>query len=158
MPNKISEFFTGLNWAIKPLMASPFRGVLSSYVVLMKFTGRKSGQVFITPVGYNKFDNSFLIALSDTKNRKWWLNYREPWPMELQYKGSWVRGTAVVLPAGSEDYKKGFEAIFNRRSFMPHILKIHDYKAEQGLTEAQLAIMLSEGNGLVRFDAITLKQ
>lgn len=149
--NRLSEFFTSLNWVVKPLLESRFRGILAHSVVLMKFTGRKSGKEFIAPVGYNKFGNTFLIALSDTKNRRWWLNYREPWPMELLYKDEWIRGIAVVLPPGGEEYKRGFEAIFNRRSFMSHILKIHDYKAGQGLTPTQLEIMLREGNGLVRF-------
>jgi len=132
-------------------MRSRMRGVLSHSVVMMKFTGRKSGKEFVTPVGYNKFGNTFLIALSDTRNRKWWLNYRDPWPMEIQYRGKWIRGKAVVLPPDSEEYKVGFEKIFNRHWFMPHILKIHDYRQERGLTPVQLSRMHGEGNGLVRF-------
>lgn len=151
MPNELSEFFTGLNGVIKPLLNSRFSGILSHSVLLMKFTGRKSGQEFITPVGYHKFGDTFLIALSDTKNRKWWLNYREPWPMQLQYRRQWLQGTAVVIAPGSAEYRQWFEKIFNRKSFMPHVLKIHDYKPEQGLTDAQLQRMLHEGNGLVRF-------
>lgn len=150
--NKISEFFTGLNWAIKPLMDSPFRFVLSHYVTLMKFTGRQSGKEFITPVGYNRFGDTILIALSDTTNRKWWRNYREPWPMQLQCKGKWISGTAVVVEPGSAEFKTCLEKIFNRRPFMAKILKIQDYKPELGLTPVKLALMLEEGNGLVRMD------
>lgn len=151
--NPISEFFIRANKYVIPLLNSPFRFPLSMFVTLIKFTGRKSGGEFITPVGYNQFDKTFLIALTNTEKRKWWRNYREPWPMELCHKGKWLKGTAVVIPFGTPEYKEGFEKIFNNRFFMPYIMKIYDYKRRQGMTDAQLAIFQQEGTGLVKFVA-----
>ena len=150
--NKISEFFAGLNWVVKPLMDSPFHWPLSHYVALIKFTGRQSGREFITPIAYNRFGDTVYIALSDTTNRKWWRNYREPWPMQIKLNGKWLGGTAVVIDPGSAEFKAGFEQIFNKRSFIARIFKIKAYDKKLGLTEAQMALMLKECNGLVRME------
>ncbi len=151
--NKVSDFFIKANWAIKPLMDSPFHWLLSSRLVLLKFKGRKSGQEFVTPVGYSKFDDTIMITLTETHNRQWWKNYREVWPMELKYKGKWRSGYAILIPSTSEAYRQWFEKIFNRDHFMPKIFKIHDYDRKQGLTAAQLMVLQNAGSGLVHFAA-----
>ncbi len=151
--NKVSDFFIKANWAIKPLMDSPFHWLLSSRLVLLKFKGRKSGQEFVTPVGYTKFDDTIIITLTETQNRQWWKNYREAWPMELKYKGKWRSGYAVFIPPGSDGYHQWFEKIFNRDHFMPKIFKIHDYDRAKGLTAQQMEILLTAGSGLVKFSA-----
>lgn len=132
-------------------MNSPLHWIFSSRLVLLKFKGRKSGKEFVTPVGYSKFDDIFLISLTETHNRQWWRNYLELWPMELQYKGKWRSGKAVWIKPGSDEYKQLFEQIFNRDRFMPKIFKIHDYDRRIGLTKAQLDILLNATSGLVRF-------
>lgn len=148
--NKVSDFFMSINNFIKPLLNSPFHWPLSHYLALMTFTGRHSGKTFTTPVSYHCFDDTILIALSNTANRKWWRNYQQPWPMQVKLKGRWLIGTAVVIAPGSIAYKIGFEQIFNSRPFIAHIFKIKDYNKQCGLTAAQLAVMLAEGSGLVQ--------
>jgi len=150
--NKVSDFFIKANWVMKPIMNSPLHWIFSSRLVLLKFTGRKSGKEFVTPVGYSKFSDTFFITLTETHNRLWWHNYIEPWPMELKYKGKWRSGQAVWIKPDSVEYKQLFEQIFNRDRFMPKIFKIHDYDRSVGLTAAQLDILLKASSGLVRFN------
>ena len=83
MANKYSDTAIKMNFLVKPLLRSPLHWLLSSSVALMRFKGRKSGKVFETPVGFTKFGDEILISLTETRNRQWWRNYRQPWPMSL---------------------------------------------------------------------------
>ena len=149
--NKVSDFFIKTNWAIKPLMDSPFHWLLSSRLVLLKFKGRKTGAEFVTPVGYTSFGDTIIITLTETHNRQWWRNYREVWPMELKHKGKWRSGSAILIEPGSDQYREWFEKIFNRDRFMPKIFKIHDYDRNVGLSKAQLDLLVANHSGLVKF-------
>ncbi|WP_372810488.1 nitroreductase/quinone reductase family protein [Litorivivens sp.] len=151
MANKYSDTAIKMNFLVKPLLRSPLHWLLSSSVALIRFTGRKSGKQFETPVAFTKFDGEFLICLTETRDRQWWRNYRKPWPMALKYKTRWLEGEACWLEPGSEAYRANFERVFRRVSFTPRIYKIYDFDAEQGLTDAQLQILLNNGSGIVQF-------
>ncbi len=150
MANKYSDTAIRMNFLVKPLLRSPLHWLLSSSVALMRFKGRKSGKEFETPVGFTKFGNEFLICLTETRNRQWWRNYREPWPMSLKYKRRWLEGEARWLEPGSAEYRRNFERVFRRVSYTPRIYKIYDFDAEQGLTDAQLQILLDNTSGIVQ--------
>ena len=109
--NRTSEVFIRLNWLITPLLASRWHGVLSGWLALLKFRGRKSGREFVTPVAYHRFGDTILIGLTETRDRQWWRNYRRPWPMALKLGGEWREGVAVLQEPGGEDYRAGFEKI-----------------------------------------------
>ncbi len=149
--NKVSDFFIKMNPVIHPILDSCFHRLFSSRLVLLKFTGRKSGKEFVTPVGYSKFGDTILIGLTETHNRNWWRNYREPWPMMLKHKGRWLEGEGLVVVPGSEEYVAWCDKIFTRDAFMPKIFKIHDYNPDEGLQDGQLQILLENGSGLVKF-------
>jgi hypothetical protein len=149
--NKASDFFIKMNPLIKPILNTSFHYLLSSRLVLMRFTGRKSGKTFVTPVGYTAFDDTVVITLTETHNRNWWRNFREPWPMEIKLKGQWLQGEAVWIAPGCDEYIDWFEQIFNRDKFMPKIFKIHNYDRSQGLRPDQVDTLLSNSSGLVKF-------
>ncbi|MBB3048191.1 hypothetical protein FHR99_002465 [Litorivivens lipolytica] len=151
MANKYSDTAIRMNFLVKPLLRSPLHWLMSSNVALIRFKGRKSGKAFETPVAYTKFDNEFLIGLSETHNRQWWRNYREPWPLQLKYKRRWLEGEAHWLEPGSDAYRQSFDRIFKRVSYLPKIYKVYDFDAAQGLTDAQLQVLLDNGSGMVRF-------
>lgn len=151
MSNKYSDTAIKMNFLVKPLLRSPFHWLLSSSVALIRFTGRKSGKTFETPVAFTKFGDEFLICLTETRNRQWWRNYREPWPMSLKHKNRWLQGKARWLEPGSDAYRENFERVFKRVGFTPRIYKIYDFNPEQGLTDAQLQILLKNGSGIVQF-------
>lgn len=149
--NRTSEFFIRINWLVAPLLDSRWHFLLSGYLALMKYTGRKSGREFVKPVGYYRFGNEILISLTESRDRQWWRNYRKPWPMALKIRGNWEEGVASLVETGSPAYRDGFENLFNRHRFIARIMKIEDYRPERGLTDSQLAILLSNGSALVTF-------
>ncbi len=151
MANKTSDFWIKMNPLMKPLMNTPLHWLFGSRLGLIRFKGRKSGKSFVTPVGYNLFGDCIIIVLSETHNRQWWRNYREPWPMDIKYKGRWRSGAAVWIEPGSAEYVDRFGQIFKRDPFVAKIMKIEDFDVEEGLRQDQLKILLENTTGMVKY-------
>lgn len=77
-------------------LSSPF-GVLSGRAVLIRYVGRVTGKQRQLPVNCQKFENGFLIRVGRPESKKWWRNFRSPWPIEIVRKGRRIRGSAVVV-------------------------------------------------------------
>jgi hypothetical protein len=78
-------------------LASPF-GVLSGKVVLLRYTGRVSGLPRQLPLNCEPFEGGYLIRVSKFEQKRWWRNFRTPWPAELVRKGRRTRGSAAAVP------------------------------------------------------------
>jgi deazaflavin-dependent oxidoreductase (nitroreductase family) len=69
--------------------------LISSQLLLLTFTGRKSGKRYTTPVGYVREGKTVTIL---TKwFRRWWRNFQETVPVELLIKGKVYHGSAKAL-------------------------------------------------------------
>jgi hypothetical protein len=77
-------------------LASPL-GVLSGRVVLVRYVGRVSGQQRQLPVNCQRYENGYLIRVGRSEQKRWWRNFREPWPIEIVRKGRRIRGSGVVV-------------------------------------------------------------
>jgi deazaflavin-dependent oxidoreductase (nitroreductase family) len=66
--------------------------MVSGSIVLITFTGRKSGQRHSTPVSYDLEGNTVTILTK--KFRQWWKNFETHPDVELRLKGRTVRGRA----------------------------------------------------------------
>ena len=78
-----------------PMMAwilrSPLHGMMSGSVMLVQFTGRKSGKHFETPVNYVRSGNDLLTISS--RDRSWWRNLRGGGQATLVLQGKPVTAT-----------------------------------------------------------------
>lgn len=72
-----------------------FHRIISHMILLITFTGRKSGKSYTTPVGYLQEDNTVLIMTK--RFRSWWHNFEEPAPVTLLIRGKERRGQAQAL-------------------------------------------------------------
>jgi len=104
--SRVSNIFTSLNPIIEPMLQSRLHCLVSSQLMLVKFTGRKTGKAYLTPMAYHDFGDIIIIALAETASRQWWRNYREVWPMEILIKGRWQRGYASVVKPNTAESKK----------------------------------------------------
>ena len=73
------------NPIIKGLLKSPLHFFVSKNIMLITYTGRKSGQTFTTPVNYIRDGDAFYTT--SWKDRNWWRNLRDRHPVTL-----WVQG------------------------------------------------------------------
>ncbi|WP_435335736.1 hypothetical protein [Haloarchaeobius sp. TZWWS8] len=93
--------FELINPLVSLLLRSPLHRFVGGNLVLIRFTGRRSGRVFTTPVGSHrlkdtKSDRLFLLTESG-----WWRNFDGGRPLEILVDGDWHEGTgtAVTDPA-----------------------------------------------------------
>lgn len=59
-----------MSWVLR----SPFHGLLSSGMMLITVTGRRTGRKYTTPVGYYREGDCLWILTS--RDRTWWKNLR----------------------------------------------------------------------------------
>jgi len=70
---------------VKLILRSPFHGLLSKNTMLITFTGRKSGKVYTTPVGYVR--NGDEVIFFKQSHNIWWRNLRGGAPVTVRVKG-----------------------------------------------------------------------
>ena len=83
--------------AINPFVAgilrSPFHRLLSRQLMLLTYTGRKTGKRYTIPVGYARDGQALLVFSS----HPWWRNLGDGTPVEVLLQGRRFAGTAVPL-------------------------------------------------------------
>jgi hypothetical protein len=67
MPDKMAiaaKIFSAANTVIRPLLKSPLHSALSGRLMLLKYTGRKTGTRYEFPVGYFAWDDGDVLIFS----------------------------------------------------------------------------------------------
>jgi deazaflavin-dependent oxidoreductase (nitroreductase family) len=82
------------NHFMKLILRSPLHGLVSENVMIITFTGRKSGKFYTTPVNYVR-DAGVLIILSQD-DRTWWKNLRGGAPVSVRLQGQDLKGVGEV--------------------------------------------------------------
>jgi len=77
-----------LNKAMTLVLRLPMHGVVSKSVLLISFTGRKSGKAYTTPVSYSHEDDRVTIFT----HADWWKNLRIDTPVTLRIRGQDLQG------------------------------------------------------------------
>ncbi|MEW5869728.1 MAG: nitroreductase family deazaflavin-dependent oxidoreductase [Chloroflexota bacterium] len=81
------------------LLRSPLHAFVSKNMMLITYTGRKSGKTYTTPVNYVRIDSdrgSYLLTTSFSQ-RTWWRNLRGGAPVSLMLQGKAVQATATLV-------------------------------------------------------------
>lgn len=94
-PEWLKPAFTVINPLMKALLRSPLHGIVSDSLLLITFTGRKSGRTYTTPVGYEELDGTLYIT-SQT-DRVWWKNLRGGAEVSVRLRGDRRVGHAEVI-------------------------------------------------------------
>ena len=79
------------------LLCSPLHALASGSIMLVRFTGRRSGARRATPVRYLRESERRLVCLT-SRRTAWWPNFREAASVELQLAGRRVSATAEAFP------------------------------------------------------------
>jgi hypothetical protein len=77
--------FAIINLIARLLLCSPFHGVLSGSILLVRFTGRVSGKSYTTPVRY--IDDAHTVRFFTSKDTQWWKNMRGEVEVVLRIQG-----------------------------------------------------------------------
>ena len=97
------------------LLKSPIHAVISKNIMLISYTGRKSGIEYTTPVNYwlvNDGDKKLLLTTSKAE-RVWWRNFLGEQPAALQLRGKRVEALGTVVDDRTEKVRL-FWALFTQ--------------------------------------------
>ena len=87
-----------VNSAMKFVLRSPMHGMVGKTVLLITFTGRRSGKTYTTPVDYSQDGDQVYIFT----HANWWKNLRGGTPVTLRIRGREFQGLAEPV---AEDKK-----------------------------------------------------
>lgn len=79
-----------VNRSMKMILRSPVHGIVSKTVLLITFTGRKSGKTYTTPVSYSQDGGRVTIFT----HASWWKNLAPSAAVTLQLQGRELQGLA----------------------------------------------------------------
>jgi deazaflavin-dependent oxidoreductase (nitroreductase family) len=79
-----------VNRSMKFILHSPLHSAVSKTILLITFTGRKSGKTYTTPVSYSQSDDQVYIFT----HANWWKNLRDGAPVTLRIQGRQLQGLA----------------------------------------------------------------
>jgi hypothetical protein len=145
----LNDLASPLNPLVVALLRSPLHGVASKGLMVLSWTGRRSGRRFSIPVGYQRDGDSVIVLISKPAEKRWWKNFREPWAAELLIRGQ-VRGaTGAVVEPGSEEFFERVETTLRRLPWMGGQLGI-EYRRGEPLSDGEREV-LTEQCGVVRF-------
>jgi deazaflavin-dependent oxidoreductase (nitroreductase family) len=95
-----------VNRAMKFVLHSPVHGMVSKTVLLISFTGRKSGKTYTTPVSYSQTnDQVYIFSHAD-----WWKNLCGGTPVKLRIRGQEYRGLAEPVAEDTQAIAAGLLA------------------------------------------------
>lgn len=87
---------TLINALVTAILHSPLHGMRSHQLLLITFTGRKSGKQFTTPIRYVQEGETVLVKIP--VEYSWWKNLVEKPTVRVLLRGTLRTGTAEVLP------------------------------------------------------------
>lgn len=93
-----------LNKSMKFVLRSPLHKIVSNYLTLITFTGRKTGKIYTTPVSYFQEENQVRIFT----HANWWKNLTGGAPVTLRIQGRDYQGIAEPV---AEDKQAIAEAL-----------------------------------------------
>lgn len=85
------------NPVICALLRSPLHRLLSRQVLLLSYTGRKSGRRCTLPVGSVRDGDALLVVCQQAELKRWWRNLRGGAPVAVLVRGHALNGRAEVI-------------------------------------------------------------
>ena len=95
-----------INQAMKYVLRSPVHGMVSKTVLLITFTGRKSGKTYTTPVSYSRSADQVSIFT----HASWWKNLPSDTLVPLRIRGHEYWGMAELVIEDKQAIATGLTA------------------------------------------------
>jgi deazaflavin-dependent oxidoreductase (nitroreductase family) len=134
----VDGILSRLNPLIAALLRSPLHPLLSPGLLLLTVTGRKTGQRYSIPVGYQRDGNEIVVMVSEARRKQWWRNYYEPGPISVRLRGEDRAGRADLVAPGSDQFREISEETLRRVPYMRRVFRVRDYDPGMGLRSDQL--------------------
>ncbi len=104
-----------MNPLVRAILRSRLHGLLSGSLVLLSYTGRKSGRRITIPVTYAEDANGLVVFVGRPELKRWWRSLRGGAPVTVRLRGrertafaEAVTGDAEAVAAGRRVYLARF--------------------------------------------------
>jgi deazaflavin-dependent oxidoreductase (nitroreductase family) len=104
-----------VNPVLSVLLRSPAHRLLSGSVLLLEYSGRRTGRRYGLPVMYASSGDGFVVMAGQPADKTWWRNFgRDPQPVAVTVDGKRTLCRARLLDASSDEHRQAVEA-YQRR-------------------------------------------
>jgi hypothetical protein len=83
-----------INPLVRVLLRSPLHPLLSRRLLLLRVTGRRSGQMLELPVGYVDDGSEVVVTVGAPTRKQWWRNIDGSTPVTVVLRGDERLGVA----------------------------------------------------------------
>jgi hypothetical protein len=83
-----------INPALRLLLHSPLLGLVSDRVMLITYTGRRTGRRYTLPVLYHEDGGRLWVKVGHPERKQWWRNARDGATVLVDLRGRRLSGTA----------------------------------------------------------------
>ncbi|WIV66039.1 nitroreductase/quinone reductase family protein [Natrialbaceae archaeon AArc-T1-2] len=84
------------NPIVAAVLRSSFHPLLSRWLLVLSYEGRRSGRRYTTPVLYREVDDE-LYLVTPAAYTTWWRNFGGGHPATVLYRGRWRRGVGSLV-------------------------------------------------------------
>ena len=149
----LNDLMTPMNGLVLALLRSPLHGLASKALLILSWSGRKSGRRFSIPLGYQEDEDALIVVISKRDEKTWWRNFQTPWPADLVVRGTRRSALGEIVPVGSPEFFRQCERLLERLPWMGSQVGGVEIDPAIGLTEQQRET-LSIHVGIVRFELV----
>jgi deazaflavin-dependent oxidoreductase (nitroreductase family) len=107
------------NGLVRALLRSPLHGLLSRDLLVLAYTGAKTGQPRVLPLSYVEHDGRLYLC---TRTSLWWRNLKSRPEVELWLRGRRLAATAHVVAPSSAEARDALRAFVTRNPRTGEIL------------------------------------
>lgn len=90
------------NGIVAAVLRSPAHGLLSGSTDLIRYTGRRSGRLIVTPTQYLSSGADVVILVGRAESKSWWRNFTEARDVDVLVRGTWRTMSAQALMGATE--------------------------------------------------------
>jgi len=101
MDTLVPRVFPRLNPLALWLLKSPLHPLMSCYVILLCFEGRRTGKRYEVPIAYHRTRDGVIEAVTSAKG-VWWRNLRGVPEISVVYRGALRRAKVEVVVGDAE--------------------------------------------------------
>ena len=94
------------NGVVLAILRSPLHHLLSGLAVELRYTGRRSGRVYVLPVQYARAGDRLVLWPQGADRKSWWRNFRTPAPVTVRLAGRAYQGTAWVVTPDADEWER----------------------------------------------------
>jgi deazaflavin-dependent oxidoreductase (nitroreductase family) len=85
------------NPIVRFILRSPLHGIMSKNLMLITYTGQKSGKEFTLPVSYVQEGDTVFVIPGMPEKKVWWHNIHQNTPVQLRLRGKAISSKASLL-------------------------------------------------------------